>query len=268
MDISEVELIKRIRDLSRPLQKKALVGIGDDAAVIEGREGYSYLLTTDTLVENVHFEWIFTHPHQLGWKAMAACTSDIAAMGGYPVFALVTLGVSTEAVFSTVKQIYEGMLDLSSRMDVEVSGGDIVRSPIFFISISVLGEVEAGRAILRKGASVGDSIYVTGEIGAAAAGLLFLKQSKILSVSSNKEKAVEKWLMPFPRIKEAREILKTGFATAMIDISDGLSSDLCHILEESKVGAEIWEEKIPLSFETQKLCDVLKKSAVEVALQG
>lgn len=268
MNISEIELIRTIRKLNVPFQKQALLGIGDDAAIIEGRKNYWYLLTTDALVENVHFEWELISPYQLGWKAMAVCASDIAAMGGYAVFALVTLGIPTETTSSAVEKMYTGMLDLSSKLSLEVSGGDIVRSPVFFISISVLGEVEAGRAILRKGAKPGDSIYVSGEMGAAAAGFLLLRRGELSLASSNEQKLAEKWQMPFPRIAEAREILKQNVATAMIDTSDGLSSDLSHILEESNVGAEIWEENLPISRAIHNLCHKLRKSPTEIALGG
>ena len=268
MEISEVELIRRIRSLTAPFQKKALIGIGDDAAVIEGRRGYSYLFTTDTLVEGVHFRWELVTPHQVGWKALAVNVSDIAAMGGYPVFALVTLGIPISASFSTVKHIYRGMLDLSSRLDVEISGGDVVRSSIFFITISVVGEVESERVILRSGAKPGDSIYVTGDVGAAATGLLCLMQKQPVVESAASELVKKRWLMPFPRVKEARALSTRSLINAMIDLSDGLSSDLYHILEESCVGAEIWEKALPMAFETKEICLKLKKCPTEVALQG
>ncbi len=268
MDISEAELIRWIRSLASPFQKKVLVGIGDDAAVIKGREGYSYLFTTDTLVENVHFRWEFVHPYQVGWKALAVNASDIAAMGGYPVFALVTFGIPTSFLSSRVKEVYKGLVDLSTRLNLEISGGDIVRSRIFFISISVVGEVEAGRAVLRSGAKPGDSVYLTGDIGRAATGFLSLKEGKKLHLPSATDSLRRRWLMPFPRIKEAREIAMGGVATAMIDLSDGLSSDLYHILEESGVGAEIWEKNLPIASETEKVCHELNRSPLEVALHG
>jgi len=267
MHTSEVELIRRIRKLAAPSQKKAIVGIGDDAAILEGKEGYWYLFTTDTLVENVHFEWKFAYPYQVGWKALATASSDIAAMGGYPVFALVTLGIPPSISFSTIKKLYEGILDLSSKIEIEISGGDIVRSSVFFVSVSILGEVEAGKAILRSGAKPGDNIYLTGDIGKARTALLFVKKGMSLS-SSDGKKLMKSLLLPFPRIKEAREILKQGFATAMIDISDGLSSDLYHIMEESKVGAEIWEENLPVSDEVKRSSVKLGKPFLEIALEG
>ena len=268
MKISEVELIRRIRYLNAPFQKNAQVGIGDDTAVLKGKEGYSYLFTTDTLVENVHFKWKFSSPSQIGWKALAVNISDIAAMGGYPLFALVTLGIPISTLFSTIKQVYEGILNLSSKLNMEISGGDVVRSPTFFISISILGEVESGRAILRSGAKPGDSLYLTGDIGAAACGLLCFNQKDNVLEPSIRKFLEEKWLTPFPRVKEAREIVAKGFATAMIDTSDGLSSDLYHILEESKVGAQIWEKSLPIAPETRESSLKLKKSPVEIALQG
>jgi len=266
--ISEFELIRRIRGLMANFQKEVLVGIGDDAAVIKARENEFYLFTTDTLVEDVHFKWEFISPWQLGWKALAVNVSDIAAMGGYPTFALVTLGFPPETSSSRIEDIYKGLQELSSGLKVEIIGGDVVRSPVFFITLSLLGEVEVGKAILRSGATPGDTIYLTGDVGAAAAGLILLTEKEVALRPSVREFLKKRWLLPFPRVKEGRQIALQGLATAMIDISDGLVSDLYHILEESKVGAEIWAEKLPIASETKEALSWLNKSSLEVALQG
>lgn len=267
-EIGEVELIRQIRSLVDKFQKKALVGIGDDTAVIKGKGNHLFLFTTDTLVEDIHFKWRFISAYQLGWKALAVNISDIAAMGGYPTFALVTLGLPPRTLLSTVEDIYRGMQDLSLKMDVEIVGGDIVRSPIFFITISLLGEVEDQRIILRSGAKPGDRIYITGDIGAAATGFICLNKKEISLKPESREFLEKRHLMPFPRLKEAREISRKKIATAMIDTSDGLSSDLYHILEESNVGAEIWEDKFPIASQTKEVLSRLNRSFSEVALAG
>lgn len=267
-DIGETELIRRIKSLIDKSRKKALVGIGDDAAVVKGRDNYLCLFTTDTLVENVHFRWEFINPYQLGWKALAVNISDVAAMGGYPTFALVTLGLPAKTLFSTVEDVYRGIKDLSSKMSVEIIGGDMVHSSIFFITISLLGEVESQRVILRSGARPGNTIYITGDIGAAATGFICLNNKDVLLKPQIREFLEKRHLMPFPRLKEAREISEKKLATAMIDTSDGLSSDLYHILEESEVGAELWEDKFPLASETKEALSKLNRSFLDIALQG
>ncbi|MBC7189459.1 thiamine-phosphate kinase, partial [Candidatus Aerophobetes bacterium] len=156
MDLSEIQLLKKIREIVALSQKKALVGVGDDCAVLPGRKGYNYLFTTDSMVENVHFDLKFTSLYQVGWKVVAANASDIAAMGGVPLFAVVSLGLPERFVFSEVEELYRGMMDLSLKLGLEINGGDVVVSSVFFITLSVIGEVEEGRAILRSGAKPGD----------------------------------------------------------------------------------------------------------------
>lgn len=249
-------------------KKKALVGIGDDAAVVKGKGKKTYLFTTDTLVEDVHFRWKFITPWQVGWRALAVNVSDVAAMGGYPAIALVTLGLPPHTTSSKIDEIYKGILSLSSRLDIEIAGGDIVRSPIFFITVSLLGEVETDKVILRKGAKPGDIIYVTGSIGSAATGLMCLIRRDVSLRNEVRDFLEKKWLFPLPRVKEARQIATKNLASAMIDISDGLSADLYHILEESEVGAELWVDKIPVDEQTKEVLPKLGKSFYDVVLEG
>ena len=265
MDIGEFELIRWIRSLTFSLPKKSIVGIGDDASVIEGGEDFYYLFTTDTLVEDIHFRWEFTSPYQVGWKALAVNVSDIAAMGGWPEFSLVTLGIPKNFSFSFVKEIYLGIFDLSGKVGVEISGGDIVSSQIFFITLSLLGKVEKDKVILRKGARIGDNVYVTGKLGSAACALFFLSKK---AHYKGKFPFIKRLLSPLPRLNEARKIAQEKIATSMIDISDGLLLDLSHILEESKVGAEIWQEKIPVDEDVKKICLEEGKSFLDFALGG
>ncbi len=268
MEISEFEIIRKIRSLKAEIQRKAVVGIGDDAAVLESSKDKLILFTTDTLVEDVHFKWEYITPWQIGWKALAVNASDIAAMGGYPTFFLVTLGIPPKTSSLTIEEIYKGLEKLSSQLNTELIGGDIVRSPIFFITISLLGEVETNKVILRSGAKPGDMVYLTGDIGASAAGLFCLSEKETSIEPSIREFLKIRHLMPMPKVKEGREIAEKDLATSMIDISDGLTSDLHHILEESDVGAKIWADRIPIAEETKRALSKLKKPYLEFALQG
>ncbi len=268
MQEGEFDFIRQIRKLVADSKKRTLIGIGDDAAVIRGRRKRVYLFTTDTLVEDVHFKWRFTTARQIGWRALAVNVSDIAAMGGCPAVALVTLGLPRGTSSSKIDEIYRGILDLSSRLDIEIAGGDIVRSPIFFITISLLGEAEADKVVLRKGAKPGDIIYVTGSIGSAATGLICLMRKDVPLRSEVRDFLEGKWLFPIPKVEEARQIATRNLSTAMIDISDGLSADLYHILEESEVGAELWMNKIPVDERTKEALPKLGKSFYDVVLEG
>ena len=265
MEISEVELIRRIRGLASSIQGKAVVGIGDDTAVVEGRPGFQYLLTTDALVEGTHFRWDIAPACDIGRKSLAVNCSDVAAMGGRPLFALVSLGIPVTCSSSVITEFYEGMFSLASQHSVEVSGGDIVRSPVFFASVSLLGEVDSGKFVRRCGARPGDGIYVTGSLGCAAAGLECLLND-VPCEGSWRERLVRRWRNPSPRINEARQI--APLATSMIDTSDGLSSDLAHILEESGVGAELWEDALPIVEELRAYCELTGKHPTRFVLEG
>ncbi len=161
--LGEFGLIKKIRDRVKKFQAGAVVGIGDDAAGIEVKPGKITLFTTDTLVENVHFKWDYASGYQIGWKVLAVNLSDIAAMGGIPTHCLVTLGLPREVSLSLVDSIYQGLKDLASSYKIGIIGGDIVSSPIFFITVALLGEEDREDVLLRSGAKEGDFIYVTGK---------------------------------------------------------------------------------------------------------
>ncbi len=201
-------------------------GIGDDTAVLPFSSSEDMLLTTDMSVEGTHFIK-GTAPELIGRKALARNLSDIAAMGGLPTYAVVSLGLPKSFSTFDVKKIYAGINKLAKEFKVSIVGGDTVKSDKLVINIALMGKVAKGKAILRSGAKVGDQIFVTGPLGGS------LKSGRHLTFT--------------PRVREAQSIVKKFRPTAMIDISDGLAGDLVHILKESKVGAIIDEKRIPLN---------------------
>ena len=203
-----------------------ITGIGDDTAVVK-TSLYEYtLLTTDMIVEDVHFTKDDS-PKFVGYKALACNISDIASMGGLPCYVLVSLGIAREMNLEYVKDIYAGINMLADKYHITIVGGDTVKSDKCIINIALTGEVKSEDLIKRSGACVGDKIFVTGGLGNS------FKSGKHLSF--------------MPRLKEARYLVKHCKPSAMIDISDGLVADLKHILDASKVGAYLLEDNIPLN---------------------
>ena len=262
--IGEFGLIDLIKRKTFSKDKRVLVNIGDDAAVIKPSKDKLLIFTTDTLMEKVHFDLGYFTFEQIGWRAMVANLSDIAAMGGLPKFALVTLGLSKSISVENVISIYNGMIAIGKRYKCKVIGGDTLFSPKgIFVSIALLGEVEKKNLVKRSGAKKGDLICVTGDLGEAQAGLEFLKKNP-----RKKSPLVRKHLNPFPRIDEARTLIKNLKINSMIDISDGLSSELFHLSEENDLGAVIYETKIPISPNCIKAGNLLKKSPLLWALSS
>ncbi|MCS6873438.1 MAG: thiamine-phosphate kinase [Acidobacteriota bacterium] len=236
--------------------------IGDDCAVLQVEEEKELVVTADLLVEGVDFLIDWADATQIGHKALAVSLSDIAAMGANPRWALVSIGVSQE-LWKTdfVEKFYEGWFSLAKDFSVELVGGDISKSEILVIDSVVIGEVEKGKAIRRDGAKVNDKIFVTGFLGEAAAGLRLLKNRK-----SEPKRLILRQLEPMPRIKTGRLICQNSIASSMIDISDGLSTDLWHICKMSHVGARIFADAIPMSEELQRIFNF--PESLELALHG
>ena len=242
-------MVSRIRGLSADLKSKGsrgvsgsvITGIGDDCAVLRVPRGHELLVTTDFSVEGVHFRREWHSPQFIGHRCLTRGLSDIAAMGGNPVAAFLSLGLPKGVSQRWVDKFLEGLLGLAKEFNVPLAGGDTTQSPDNIVAdIVVLGSVPRGKAILRSGARVGDRIYVTGELGAAAAELALVNSRK-----GGRSRRNAHW--PQPRINLGRALRERGIATAMIDISDGLSTDLAHICDESGVGAGVWEDVIPLA---------------------
>ncbi len=257
-ELGEFELIKRIS--KRIKDKSVITQIGDDTAVI--RHGRRFLLfTTDMLVENDHFSPEWSSPYQIGRKAMVANVSDIAAMGGEPKYALVSLCLRKDTDVKFVDELYRGMYAIAKKHGFEIVGGNMTHGKQIVIDISMLGETE--KPVLRSGAKVNDLICVTGDLGKSQAGLeLFRKFGK----GAKRFSCVRYHLEPAARLKESKIISR--FANSMIDVSDGLASEVKHICELSKRGAVIYREKIPVSKQTKLAARLLGKDPVDFALYG
>lgn len=252
-------------------------GIGDDAAVIVQRAGRETVITTDLLVEEIDFRRATIPARLLGHKALAVSLSDIAAMGALPRWALLSIGLPREVWESHfVDDFYEGFFALAERTGVALVGGDVSRTPERIVVDSiVLGETMAGRAVLRSGARPGDHIFVTGTLGGAAAGLRFLERGS--QVEKRKdfdhqardiERLILRQLQPEPRAGWGALLGMEGLATAMIDTSDGLSSDLAHLCRESRTGAQVEAARLPVNPSLRRLCGRRALDPLQLALHG
>ena len=267
-DIGEFKVISSIRSDLKDFQKEVIVGIGDDTAVIKVSGEKLLLFTSDSLVEDVHFKWDYTSPFQVGWKALVVNISDVAAVGGNPTHCLVSLALPSDTERNLVREVYRGLKKAASKYRVGIVGGDTVRAPSFIITVSLLGEVKRENIVLRSGAKPGDLIYVTGQLGSSGAGLACLKAPNWKVKPEIRQFLIKKHLMLSPRLVEGQKIASSQIATSMIDLSDGLASDLHRLAEESKVGAVLWEDEFPTALATEQLAKVMGKSLLEWILYG
>lgn len=267
-DIGEFRVISSIRSDLKDFQKEVIVGIGDDTAAIKVSGKKLLLFTSDSLVEDVHFKWDYTSPFQVGWKALVVNISDVAAVGGNPTHCLVSLALPSDTERNLVREVYRGLKKAASKYRVGIVGGDTVRAPSFIITVSLLGEVKRENIVLRSGAKPGDLIYVTGQLGSSGAGLACLKAPNGKVKPKIRQFLIKKHLIPSPRLVEGQKIASSQIATSMIDLSDGLASDLHRLTEESKVGAVLWEDEFPTALATEQLAKVMGKSLLEWILYG
>jgi thiamine-monophosphate kinase len=247
-EIGEFGLIARIKNSWPASSPQVIQGIGDDAAVSSLGPGNDLVSTVDLLIQDVHFDLSFIDPYALGRKSLAVNLSDLAAMGATPRWMLISLALPSRLSVEFIDQFFAGLRAVAQAHGVSLIGGDTSSSPDrLFISITLLGEGKKEGLVFRHGAKPGDDLYVTGTLGDSLLGLHRVKSLGGREPSPEERFLLERHLDPTPRLQEGRVLAERGLARAMIDISDGLLSDLGHICEESRVGAVVWAERIPQS---------------------
>jgi thiamine-monophosphate kinase len=262
-------LVRRLTNGKLPAgAARTVVGVGDDAAVVQSA-GRFQIATTDTMVEGVHFQAATASWADIGWKALASNISDIAAMGGTPEFALITLCLPPSLDVEAVDGLYQGLQECATTYDVTIVGGDIVRSPVLTITVALTGHAAVrprGRPalLLRSAARVGDAIAISGFPGDSAGGLRLLQGSEPFIESEEHGRLVQAHRRPQPRVALGQLLVAEGVRCA-IDVSDGLAQDLGHICEMSHVGAVVGVDRIPLS---AALVRAFPDDALELAVGG
>lgn len=252
----EFALLKRVlRQVDDP---KVVVGPGDDCAVLDYNGRY-LVWTTDMLVEEDHFSLKWHTPFQVGMKLVECNVSDIVSMGGIPRYAVVSMSIKSDTTVEFVEELYRGIYESAERHGVLIVGGDTTHGTEYVFNVSMIGEVEKGLLRLRSGAKVGDLICVTGHLGSSTAGLRLLQAGKEGFVKDHLE----------PKSRSADEVgMIAKYANAMIDVSDGLASEVRHICQVSRVGAVIEQEKIPIGDTTVDAANLLSLDAYGFALYG
>jgi thiamine-monophosphate kinase len=272
MDIGGIGEFSLIASIRRRMEGKyspeVALGIGDDCAVLQPQAGMEWVITTDTQVEDVHFCRAWLTPYQIGWRTMAVNLSDIAAMGAQPFGALAALALPATTGAEFFDQLLDGLCDLGLRCQCPLIGGNLARDPSHVsMTLTVLGHVPRGHAVLRRGARPGDEIWVCGQLGGSAAGLRTFLQT--IPLADPVCAALrQRYAQPQPRVREAIYLRATGCLTSMIDLSDGLAGDLGHLCEESGVGAQIVAAALPLQAGVREVAAALGGDALELALRG
>ncbi len=266
--LGEIELIARLAQIFGASPPEVILGIADDCAALD-LGGPDYLLwTVDTLVEGVHFNLAYTSLNQLGRKSLAVNLSDIAAMGGKPAYTLLSLGWPPDRDLAGALEFGEGLAACARDYGVAVIGGDTVSSPPgITIAVTVLGKVPQSAMLRRSGASPGDLVYVTGTLGESAAGLEILRRHLDLDPTL-REPLIRAHLEPQPQVTAGRVLAREGLATACIDLSDGVATDMMHICRLSGVGARLAAADIPLSQGVKAVARMVEKDPVDLALRG
>lgn len=256
-ELGEFGLLERLTADIKP-GHGVIKGIGDDCAVLESGDGKFSLVTTDMLVSGDHFSMEWHSPWQIGWKSIVVNVSDIASMGGLPDYALVSMALPHGTRVEFMEEVFRGMKDACTAHEVDMIGGDTTHGNDLVINVAMLGHVEHGSLCLRSDARVGDLICVTGDLGKSWAGLELLR--------AGKTGYTDFYLQPRCQLDTGRML--APHVNAMIDISDGLASEVNHICRESGVGAEIISKDIPISRMTREAAATLDKDPLQWALSG
>lgn len=278
-EIGEFGLIERLTKDFPPHNASTVKGVGDDCAILDYGDR-QVLATTDLLLEGIHFDLTYCPLKHLGYKAAMVNISDICAMNALPSQLIVSIGVSSRFDVEQIEELYAGIYLACERAGVDVVGGDTCASLNgLTISITCLGSVEKGKAVLRSGAKENDLICVTGDLGAAYMGLQLLEREKQVFMESKdpdfqpdfagKEYIIERQLKPEACIDTVKFLKEKGVVpTAMMDISDGLSSELLHVTKQSHVGCQVYENKLPIDYVTATMAEELNMNLTTVALNG
>lgn len=277
-DLGEFGLIERITEKFSLRNKSSVFGVGDDAAILNYGDK-DVLVTTDLLLEGIHFDLRYVPLKHLGYKSAIVNFSDIYAMGGTPKQITVSLGVSSRFTVEHIDMLYEGIRTACEMYGVDLVGGDTSASVTgLVISVTCIGECEKGKEIRRDGAKPTDIICVSGDLGAAFMGLQLLERENVVSASSGKdfepdfsgkEYILERQLKPEARRDIISALHNEGITpTSMMDVSDGLSSELLHICKKSGVGCRVYEERIPIDYQTAVMAEELNMSLITAAMNG
>ena len=255
--LGEFGLIERIRKAT-PKGHGVRVGIGDDAAWLDCRSR-TFLLTADLLIEGIHFKLEWSTFYSLGYKTLAVNLSDIAAMGGTPAYLTLSLGIPSDFTTKDTDEFYRGIRFLAARSGVSLAGGDTSAADRFFISASLIGHCPYA-PVLRSGAKPGDDLYVTGTLGDSALGLELIKKKNRHKRRGAAAYLIRRHQFPSARLRAGALLARERLARAMMDVSVALLQDLSHLCKASTVGAEVWENALPLSSAYKRLAG--KKRAV------
>ena len=275
--LGEFGLINKLTEQIKLVNPSTVKGVGDDAAVLDYADK-QVLVTTDLLLEGIHFDLTYVPLKHLGYKAAVVNFSDIYAMNGTPKQITVSLGISKRFTIEHIQELYEGIKTAAEIYGVDIVGGDTSASVTgLLISITCIGEAEKGKVVYRNGAKDTDLICVSGDLGAAYMGLQLLEREKVASSGQadfqpefgGKEYILERQLKPEARRDVVKALADAGIMpTSMMDISDGLSSELLHICKQSNAGCRIYEERIPIDYQTAVMASEINMNLVTAALNG
>lgn len=272
-EIGEFQLIHALTRGFSPPSPRTLIGMGDDAALLAHPSSAHLVISTDLLVEDIHFSTRTSSFYDIGYKAAVANLSDIAAMGATPTYILVAVALPSQLRYGDWKDLYRGLSVPCKAHGVQLVGGDTSAShSSLFLAITILGQVAPGHALTRGGAKEGDIIYVSGSLGNSAAGLVCLTQQppheKLSTLHQPMKFLVRRHLRPTPRIALGRLLSSRRLASATLDLSDGLSGDIAHLCQQSRVGALIQESTLPMSPHLLAYASQVKADPLHWALHG